>query len=67
WEAKPLQDRKYIIKQLDIKPMSIVEATDQLELLNYDFFFFSNTDTEKLTLLYRRRDGDYGLIEPERY
>jgi putative sigma-54 modulation protein len=64
--AELSQDRKYIIKQLGIKPMSVVEATDQLELLNYDFFFFNSTDTEKLTLLYRRRDGDYGLIEPER-
>lgn len=62
---EPVQDQKYIIKQLDIKPMSIAEATDQMELLNYDFFFFNNTDTEKLTLLYRRRDGNYGLIEPE--
>ncbi|UCE98213.1 MAG: ribosome-associated translation inhibitor RaiA [Dehalococcoidia bacterium] len=58
------QDRKYIIKQLDIKPMSVAEATDQLELLNYNFFFFNNTETEKLTLLYRRMDGNYGIIEP---
>ncbi len=63
-EAQLSQDRKYIIKQLDIKPMSAAEATDQLELLNYNFFFFRNTDTERLTLLYRRMDGNYGLIEP---
>ena len=64
--AEPLQSRKYIVKRLNIKPMSVAEATDQIELLNYDFFFFNNTDTEKLTLLYRRKDGNYGLIEPER-
>ena len=64
--AEPAQSRKYITKQLDIKPMSVAEATDQMELLNYDFFFFNNTDNEKLTLLYRRNDGNYGLIEPER-
>ena len=64
--TEPAQDQKYIVKQLDVKPMSVAEATDQMELLNYDFFFFNNTDTEKLTLLYRRKDGNYGLIEPER-
>jgi putative sigma-54 modulation protein len=52
------------MKQLEIKPMSVAEATDQLELLNYNFFFFNNTDTDKQTLLYRRMDGNYGVIEP---
>ncbi|MFH1662808.1 MAG: ribosome-associated translation inhibitor RaiA [Chloroflexota bacterium] len=65
-KVEPIQDRKYIIKQLNIKPMSVAEATDQMKLLGYDFFFFNNTDTEKLTLLYQRKDGNYGLIEPER-
>jgi len=64
-EAESLKDRKYIVKQLDVKPMSAAEATDQMELLGYDFFFFHNTDTEKLTLLYLRKDGNYGLIEPK--
>jgi putative sigma-54 modulation protein len=64
--TESLQDRKYIVQRLDVKPMSVVEATDQMELLNYDFFFFNNTDNEKLTLLYRRKDGKYVLIEPER-
>ena len=64
--TEPAQVQKYIVKRLDVKPMSVAEATDQMELLNYDFFFFNNTDTEKLTLLYQRKDGNYGLIEPER-
>ena len=64
-EAAPLE-RNFVIKNLDIKPMSADEAADQMELLDYDFFFFSNTDTDKLSLLYRRKDGDYGLIEPEK-
>jgi putative sigma-54 modulation protein len=46
--------------------MPVSEATDQMELLGYEFFFFHNTDTEKLTLLYKRKDGNYGIIEPER-
>ena len=64
--AEPPAERKYKVKQLDVKPMPVSEATDQMELLDYDFFFFYNTDTEKMSLLYRRKDGDYGLIEPER-
>ncbi len=57
---------QYIVKQLDVKPMQLAEATDQMELLGYEFFFFYNTDSEKLSLLYKRKDGNYGLIEPQR-
>jgi len=53
------------IKRFEVKPMSVAEATDQMELLGHDFFLFFNADTEKLNLLYRRKDGNYGLIEPE--
>ena len=53
------------VKRFPVKPMSVVEATDQMELLGHDFFLFFNADTEELNLLYRRRDGNYGLIEPE--
>ena len=53
------------VKRFAVKPMSVVEATAQMELLGHDFFLFFNADTEKLNLLYRRKDGNYGLIEPE--
>jgi putative sigma-54 modulation protein len=36
-----------------------------MELLGHDFFLFTDADTDRLNLLYRRGDGDYGLIEPE--
>ena len=63
-EAKP--PRKVVkVKRFAVKPMSVAEATDQMELLGPDFFLFFNADNEELNLLYRRRDGDYGLIEPE--
>jgi putative sigma-54 modulation protein len=45
--------------------MSVAEATDEMELLGHAFFLFFNADTENLNLLYRRKDGNYGLIEPE--
>jgi putative sigma-54 modulation protein len=50
------------IKQVDIKPMSRDEAILQLELLGHDFFLFASEDTEEFNVLYRRRDGDYGLL-----
>ncbi len=53
------------VKRFAIKPMPADEAIDQMELLGHDFFLFFNADTEKINLLYRRRDGNYGLIEPE--
>jgi putative sigma-54 modulation protein len=64
--TEPPPQRQYVVKQLDVKPMPLPEATDQMELLGYDFFFFYNTDSEKLSLLYKRKDGNYGLIEPQR-
>lgn len=53
-------------KHFLIKPMSLDEAINQMELLGHDFFLFIDSDSEKLNLLYRRKDGNYGLIEPER-
>jgi putative sigma-54 modulation protein len=51
-------------KQVAIKPMTAEEAILQLELLGHDFFVFTSADTEEVNVLYRRNDGDYGLIEP---
>jgi putative sigma-54 modulation protein len=50
-------------KVLEVKPMSTDEAILQMELLGHDFFVFTAEDTEGTNVLYRRRDGDYGLIE----
>lgn len=59
-------DRKVVkVKRFTIKPMVPAEAIDQMELLGHDFFLFFDADTEKIKLLYRRKDGNYGLIEPE--
>lgn len=53
------------VKQFAIKPMPLDEAIEQMELLGHDFFLFLNTQNEEPRLLYRRHNGDYGLIEPE--
>ncbi|MDN5293477.1 MAG: putative sigma-54 modulation protein [Eubacteriales bacterium] len=52
-------------KRFPIKPMSVEEAILQMNLLGHSFFVFSNAETEQVNVLYRRRDGNYGLIEPE--
>jgi putative sigma-54 modulation protein len=64
-EEPPPAGRVVKVKRFNVKPMSAAEAIDQMELLGHDFFLFFNADSEELNLLYRRHDGDYGLIEPE--
>ena len=51
-------------KQFPVKPMSPEEAVLQLELIGHDFFVFRNADTDEVNVVYRRREGGYGLIEP---
>lgn len=51
-------------KRFEIKPMSLEEAIDQMELLGHDFFLYYNPDTNSYNLIYKRKDGNYGLIEP---
>src|SRR5919206_3649500 len=53
-------------KQFQMKPMSEEEAVLQLELLDHDFYVFTSADTGDINVVYRRRDGNYGLIEPAR-
>lgn len=51
-------------KRFAIKPMDVKEAVMQMDLLGHDFFVFSNANTEEVNVVYKRRDGNYGLIEP---
>ena len=53
-------------KQFAVKPMDADEAIDQMELLDHDFFVFVNAETEQDNVLYKRKSGDLGLIEPTR-
>lgn len=52
-------------KRFAIKPMSVEEAIMQMNLLGHSFFVFSNADTEEVNVVYKRKDGNYGHIEPE--
>ena len=51
-------------KQFAVKPMTAEEAVLQLELIGHDFFVFRNVESDEVNVVYRRRDGGYGLIEP---
>jgi putative sigma-54 modulation protein len=53
------------VKQFAVKPMTPEEAILQLELIGHDFFVFQNADTGEVNVIYRRRDGNYGHIEPQ--
>jgi ribosome hibernation promoting factor len=52
-------------KSFEMRPMSVEEAALQMEMLGHDFFFFLDADSGRLSVLYHRRDGDLGLIEPK--
>jgi putative sigma-54 modulation protein len=52
-------------KRFSLKPMSVEEAILQMDLLGHNFFVFASADSESVSVVYRRRDGHYGLIEPE--
>ncbi|OEF99489.1 ribosomal subunit interface protein [Vulcanibacillus modesticaldus] len=52
-------------KRFNIKPMDVEEAILQMDMLGHSFFVFSNSETEEMNVVYKRKDGRYGLIEPE--
>jgi len=52
-------------KRFALKPMDQDEAIMQMELLGHDFFVFTNAQTQLVNVIYKRRDGNYGLIEPD--
>lgn len=52
-------------KTFSIKPLDVEEAALQMDLLGHNFFAFMNADTGKISVLYRRNDGDLGLLEPD--
>ncbi len=52
-------------KRFAMKPMPVEEAILQMDLVGHDFFVFFNADTEQVNVVYRRKDKNYGLIEPD--
>lgn len=64
-EEEPPAPRIVKTKQFMVKPMTPEEAALQLELVGHDFFVFTNSETNETAVVYRRRDGNYGLIEAQ--
>jgi putative sigma-54 modulation protein len=52
-------------RSMEVKPMSLEEALDQVKILNYEYLLFENTDTKRVNLLHRRADGNFILVQPE--
>ena len=52
-------------KTFPVRPMSVEDAAIEMELLGHNFFVFVNIDTDRTNVLYLRKDGDLGLLEPE--
>lgn len=73
WQGEPLPaeetpadaPRLVKIKQFVYKPMDVEEAIEQMELLNHDFFVFTDAQSNLVNVVYRRSDGNYGLIEQD--
>ena len=68
-EGMSTEDFEQIVKRKkyeNVKPMKEDEAVEQMELLGHDFYAFVNDDTDLFSVVYRRGDGDYGLIEIEK-
>ncbi len=66
-EESAEDDIDEVVKTKSIEPqeMSLDEAIMKMELLGHDFFIYTDDETEKIAVVYKRKDGDYGLIETE--
>lgn len=65
---EPLEEQEEEIikrKKIEIKPMSEEEAQIQMELLNHQFYVYKDRDTNKISVIYKRQDKGYGIIESE--
>jgi len=65
WEADARKsDLQVRVSNIEYKPMDVEEAIMQMGIMTNDFLVFTNAGTDDVNVLYRRKDGDYGLIQP---
>lgn len=65
---EPEEEQRYQIvrtKRFFVKPLSVDEAVLQMNLLDHQFYMFRNEGTGEINVVYKRKDGNYGLLEPE--
>lgn len=65
FESAKEEDEQTIVrrKEIEMKPMSEEEAILQMNLIGHEFFVFKNAETDNVDILYKRKDGNYGIIE----
>ncbi len=63
----PIEENSEIVKRkkVDVKPMSSEEAILQMDLLGHDFYVYKDSDTNSVNVVYKRKEGGYGIIESE--
>ena len=61
----PPEGRVIRTKRFAMSPMSVEDAIEEMEMLSHGFFLFYNAETHSYSVVYRRHDGDYGLLEPQ--
>jgi putative sigma-54 modulation protein len=64
-EEEAVEGRIVRVKRFEVTPMSPEEAVEQMELLGHNFYVFYNADEGQINVVYLRRDGNYGLLQPE--
>lgn len=65
-EAQEPEDEYQVVrkKQILMKPISVDEAILEMNMVNHDFFMFINSETDEVNVVYKRNNGDYGVLEP---
>ena len=64
-EEEPEESKIVKRKKVEVKPMDEEEAIIQMELLGHEFYMYKDSETNKPTVIYKRKDGNYGIIESE--
>jgi putative sigma-54 modulation protein len=63
---EPKEEQKIVKrKTVEVKPMSAEEAILQMELIGHQFYLYKDCDTDQFAVVYKRKDGDYGVMEAE--
>lgn len=68
YSADVAEEEYHVVKtkEFDLKPMSVDEAILQMNMLDHQFYMFQNDANDLVCIVYKRNDGDYGLLEPRR-
>lgn len=66
-DLEPIEEKQEIVKRkkIEMKPMNEEEAIMQMDLVDHDFFVYKDTDTKTINVVYKRKDGKFGVIETD--